>query len=272
MKTDPLGDKVKALENVANSQQFSSDAFLLARVDGRAFHTFTKGMAKPFDGWLLDAMITATTIVSVDLKPRLAYVQSDEATFSWRCSTGVDVLPFNGRVQKLCSLTAALFTAAFIDSLVKTNPNRYIELNRVPAFDCRIWEVPSYQDQYDAFTWREKDAVKNAVSTAACTVATARELAGLKHRERLDILKQRGFDWDGLPNSYKHGAYVRRMARFEEIDEITLAKIPATKRPASGTLVLRHDVRVDEQLLSIKQLDNVEGFFALGEEAQLRPL
>lgn len=275
MKSDPLGDRVKALEDAANDQQFELGAFVLARVDGRAFHTFTKGMDKPFDSWLLNAMIRATAAVSVDLKSRLAYVQSDEATFSWRYPIGYpayEALPFNGRVQKLCSLTAALFTSAFIDALVKTDPQRYLALNKSPAFDCRIWEVPTYRDQYDAFAWREKDAVKNAVSTAACTVATAKELAGLKHRERLDLLKQRGFDWLSLPNSYKHGAYVRRMERFEEIDELTLAKIPVEKRPVLGALVLRHETKVDERLLSISQLDNVQEFFELGAEAKIRSL
>lgn len=271
MKSDPLGDKVKAYEAVANDRCFAPDAFLLARVDGRAFHTFTKGMDKPADLWLLDSMVHATVEVAADLKSRLAYVQSDEATFCWHYDSAAQgVLPFNGREQKLCSLIAGVFSASFIDALVTRDPKRYLELGRVPAFDCRIWEVPNALSQVEAFAWREKDAVKNAVSTAACTIASSSELAGMKHRERLALLLERGFDWDGLPRAYRAGAYVRRQSRMAEIEPETLAKIPLDKRPPFGTLVMRHETAVDPKLLSIHQLYNAHEFFTFGAEPHIQ--
>lgn len=270
MKSDPLGDKVKALEAVANERCFGSDAFLLARVDGRAFHTFTKGMEKPADLWLLDSMIHATIEVARDFKARLAYVQSDEATFCWHYEpSSQEALPFNGREQKLLSLIAGVFSASFIDGLVARDPKRYLELGRVPAFDCRIWEVPSAFEQAEAFAWREKDAVKNAVSTAACTIATPSELAGMKHRERLALLAERDFDWESLPLAFRAGAYVRRQSRMAEIDAETLAKIPMSKRPASGTLFMRHETAVDPKLQSIHQLYNAYEFLTHGEEPKI---
>lgn len=276
MKIDILGDRVKAFEDQANDERFQPNAFIIARVDGRAFHTFTKGMKKPVDTWLLDAMIDATIAVASDLKSRLAYVQSDEATFCWHYPTQLlGELPFSGRKQKLCSVTAGVFTSAFITSLVRQSCDRFLDVTGkglYPAFDCRIWAVPSHIDQLDAFLWREKDAVKNAVSTAASTIATARELAGLKHRERLDLLQQRGFDWEGLPSTYRNGAYVRRMSRVEELSQDTLAKIPAHVRPIQGSFVTRHYVQVDHQLTSVRQIYNAEGFFCQGAELQLGPL
>lgn len=272
MKSDPLGDKVKAFEDASNEQAFAPNAFLLARVDGRAFHTFTKGMGKPADLWLLDSMIHATIETASDFKSRLAYVQSDEATFCWRYETPAHgSLPFNGRIQKLCSLIAGIFSASFIDGLMARDPKRYLELGRVPAFDCRIWEVPSAQDQVEAFAWREKDAVKNAVSSAASTVATATELAGMKHRERLALLEARGFDWESLPLAFRSGAYIRRQSRMSEIDAETLAKIPPAKRPAPGALFLRHETAVDPRLLSIHQVYNAYEFFAHGAEPLIQP-
>jgi tRNA(His) 5'-end guanylyltransferase len=265
MKSDPLGDKVKALEDVANEHAFEPNAFLIARVDGRAFHTFTRGMAKPADLWLLDSMVHATVETAADFKSRLAYVQSDEATFCWHYETPAHgSLPFNGRVQKLCSLIAGVFSACFIDGLVARDPKRYLELGRVPAFDCRIWAVPGAAEQAEAFAWREKDAVKNAVSMAACTVASPSELAGMKHRERLALLEERGFDWEGLPLAFRAGAYVRRQSRMGEIDAETLAKIPPAKRPAAGSLFLRHETAIDPKLQSIHQVYNALEFFTHG--------
>lgn len=270
MKADPLGDKVKAYEDVGNLRSFKSDAFLLARVDGRAFHTFTKGAKKPVDMWLLTAMIEATKAVSADLHPRLAYVQSDEATFCWHfASPEAGALPFGGREQKLCSVIAAAFTGAFITALIETDPQRYRERGIVPAFDCRVWEVPTVDDQRDAFAWREKDAIKNAVSTAACTIATPKELESLKHNERINLMLQRGFDWEALPQEYKRGAYVRRIARQMTLEPDVLERIPMSKRPPPGSLVTRHSVEVDLKLKTIESVYNWYDVLAHGAEPQL---
>lgn len=271
MKSDSLGDKVKAFEDVENDRCFAPNSFLLARVDGRAFHTFTKGMSKPVDLWVLNSMIQATIDVAADFKSRLAYVQSDEATFCWHYeSSSTEALPFNGREQKLCSSIAAGFSSAFMNALITSDPQRYLNLGRVPSFDCRIWEVPGWGAQVDAFFWREKDAVKNAVSTAACTVASAKELAGLKHRERLALLEARGFDWEGLPLAFRCGAYVRRISRMCEIDAEIIAKIPHDKRLAPGTLFMRHETAIDSNLLSINQLYNECEFLVHGIEPHIR--
>lgn len=267
MKSDPLGDKVKALEAVANVQCFKPNSFLLARVDGRAFHTFTRGMKKPVDEWLLDSMIDATISVTADFKTRLAFVQSDEATFCWHYDVASqESLPFNGRTQKLCSLIAGVFSASFINALIKRDSERYLALTRFPAFDCRIWEVASAAEQADAFAWREKDAVKNAISSAACTIATTSELACLKQRERLALLKQRGFDWDALPQAYRKGAYIRRQSRLMEFSTETLAKIPPHKRPPAGIQILRHEVAIDVKLQSIEQVYNISEVLTYGAE------
>lgn len=267
MKTDPLGDRVKAYEDQANDVTFPEGSFVLARVDGRAFHTYTSGLKKPVDIDLQSSMIAATKLVADEMKSVLAYVQSDEATFCWR-STATNPLPFNGRVQKLCSLIAATFTGGFI----KNMPSAWLVTRGAPAFDCRIWAVPGYFDQYEAFLWREKDAIKNAVSSAASTVATPKTLKNMKHADRLTLLKERGFDFMALPQEFRHGAYIRRVTRMAELSEQTRLQIPEAKRPPPGFLFERSTVMVDEQLTSVKQIDNLEEFFCNGVQPVLRGL
>jgi tRNA(His) 5'-end guanylyltransferase len=275
MKTDALGDRVKAYEGLANERSFFRPGvslvqdweWVVARVDGRTFSTFTKGMQKPVDSWILEAMIQATAGTFTKMRPRLAYVQSDEATFCWHR----DKLEFNMREQKNVSLLSATFTGRFLDTLMRTDPTRYLELNEPPAFDCRMWEVPTELDVLDAFTWREKDAVKNAVSTAARVVAPERELHGISMQDRRELLKERGFDWESLPPTYTNGAYLRHVSFLKPLDEEVRQRIPLAKRPAAGEPVTRHEVRVDTQWLSIHQLDNVAEFFN-GGEPKLRPL
>lgn len=274
MKNDTLGDSVKLWENYANERRFFRSGlvedcnYVMARVDGRAFSTFTRGMQKPVDSWILEAMIQATEGTVSKMRPQLAYVQSDEATFCWHRNK----LEFSGREQKNVSVLASTFTGRFLDTLMRTDPERYLELPEPPAFDCRMWEVQTEWDVLNAFAWREKDAVKNAVSTAARVVAPERELHGIGMQERRSILKDRGFDWDGLPATYTNGAYLRRMTFQRPMDAETLAAIPEHKRPAPGQMFIRHEVRVDTMWTSVHQLDNVVEFFLGLQEPKLRSL
>ena len=53
---------------------------VIIRVDGRAFHTLTRKMERPFDYGFIRAMVSGARAVASDAQGcELAYVQSDEA-------------------------------------------------------------------------------------------------------------------------------------------------------------------------------------------------
>ena len=54
---DSLGDRMKRYENV-NRTYLTRRTPVIIRVDGKAFHTFTKAFQKPFDNFMIRAMQT----------------------------------------------------------------------------------------------------------------------------------------------------------------------------------------------------------------------
>lgn len=54
-KKDSLGDRMKQYENVSRVY-LTRRTPVIIRIDGKAFHVFTRGMRKPFDRILVSAM------------------------------------------------------------------------------------------------------------------------------------------------------------------------------------------------------------------------
>lgn len=46
---DILGDRIKGFESLSTMRRAFKGQPIIVRLDGKAFHTFTKGLAKPYD-------------------------------------------------------------------------------------------------------------------------------------------------------------------------------------------------------------------------------
>jgi tRNA(His) 5'-end guanylyltransferase len=127
------------------------------RLDGRSFHTFTRGFERPFDARFEEAMDAACrALLAADLGIELAYVQSDEITIL----IPQDRVPYDGRLEKLVSVPASLCASAFALALSAAGT----ELPGPPAFDARVLTLDSEDDALAALAERQLDALKNAVS------------------------------------------------------------------------------------------------------------
>lgn len=111
---DSLGDRQKQYE-------ISSETFLVPkmpiviRIDGKAFHTYTKGMVKPFDELLGTAMKRTMQALCKDIHTCVfGYTQSDEITLILRLPDRIKSQAYmNRRVQKITSLSASKATKYF---------------------------------------------------------------------------------------------------------------------------------------------------------------
>jgi tRNA(His) 5'-end guanylyltransferase len=148
-----ISDRIKRYE-MASKTILLPRSYIILRVDGRAFHTFTRGMDKPFDHKLSEAMLTAGEKVAKEIDGfRLGYHQSDEFSFAMTDTQDYESQYwFGGEVQKLCSITASLFTAHFNKAMAGT----------VAAFDCRAFNVP-VDDVANVFIWRQRDWERNSL-------------------------------------------------------------------------------------------------------------
>ena len=156
---------------------------VIIRLDGKAFHTFTRGLQKPYDEIFHNCMNNTTKYLCENIQGcKIGYTQSDEITL---LITDYDTLTtsawFDYNVQKLCSITASMATMAFNKFFseeyknymysfsfkdIKPTPSEkeymntlYSKLNTA-MFDSRCFNVPE-AEVCNCFIWRQQDAIRN---------------------------------------------------------------------------------------------------------------
>lgn len=214
-KNDAFGDRIKELESVSE-QILDENQPICVRIDGKAFHTYTKGLARPYDKRLSDAMIETMNYLVEKTDARLGYTQSDEISLVYFKTANHQQNYFGSRVQKLASVLASMTTAKFNAEVHKNLPEKS---DVFAFFDCRIWNVPTLQDAADVFLWRQEDAIKNAVSMAAGAFYSHKQLHGKKSIEKIEMLKDKNISWEEYPEFFKSGTYATRKHIEVKMDE-----------------------------------------------------
>lgn len=210
--SDKFGDKVKSFESASAKVLLDEDQPICVRLDGKAFHTFTRGLQRPYDKRLSDAMIETMNFLVEKTDARLGYTQSDEITLVYFKVATHQQTFFGSRVQKLTSVLASMATAKFNSEVTKNIPEK---ADLFAFFDCRVWNVPTLQDVADVFIWRQDDAIKNAISMAAHSKYSDKALFKKNSKEKIQMLKEAGIDWDSFPEFFKSGTYA--MKKHKEV-------------------------------------------------------
>jgi hypothetical protein len=160
---DSLGDRMKFYEK-RYALNFMPTVPVICRIDGRSFHTFTKGLPRPYDERLSKLMIATTKFLVEETNARCGYTQSDEITLAWYAQDFDTEIFFGAKMAKLISVVCSLATAYFNRRLVEFVPEKMHEL---AIFDNRAFEVPSTMEAVNHFVWREQDAIRNSIQMAA---------------------------------------------------------------------------------------------------------
>lgn len=231
MKTETLGDIQKTYESMEAARTLMPGLPVMIRLDGRAFHTFTKGLTRPFHGGLSQAMINTTKRLCEELNACIGYTQSDEITL---ILDDEKPILFNGKIQKLTSVVTSMATLFFNEekkALVSEKAD-------TPAFfDCRVWNVPSRTAAAANLVWRENDATKNSITMAALSVFSHKEIDGKNSAEKIDMLFSKGIKWEAYPAFFKRGTYIQRIEVATEFTPEEIERLP-----------LKHNARKDRTL------------------------
>ncbi len=119
-KRDALGDRMKNYENVTRIY-LEPKKPIIVRIDGRAFHTYTKGFIKPFDDIMIASMEKTLQTLCEEVGGVLfGYTQSDEITLvlgDWQKDNTQSF--FNGNILKIASVTASIATLAFNKAIIE---------------------------------------------------------------------------------------------------------------------------------------------------------
>jgi tRNA(His) 5'-end guanylyltransferase len=220
---DDLGDRMKLYEGAESARRLMPLLPVLARIDGRAFHAFTRGMVRPFDP-TFSAMMVDTTVELVRMTGAcMGYTQSDEISLAWHATDPRSQIWFDGRVAKMTSQLAAQATLIFYRLVLERYP-QYAD--RRPTFDARVWSVPNRTEGANAFLWREWDATKNSVSMAASAYYSHKALMGKNGAQKQDMLHAKGINWNDYPALFKRGAFVQRRTRSIPFSAEELSRLP----------------------------------------------
>lgn len=181
---------------------------LVLRIDGRAFHTFTRHLPRPYCRPLADALdAAALQLLTEMIGARFAYGQSDEYSFLLTdFDTEKSRMWFDGNLQKIVSVSASIFTAVFHQAWHKK------ENAPLATFDCRALLIPQRSEVEKYFIWRQLDASANSLNMLASAHYSHEELLGRTEAEKHDLLHAKGVNWAKEPVDFKRGRMISKAA------------------------------------------------------------
>jgi tRNA(His) 5'-end guanylyltransferase len=199
-----IGDRFKQNYEAPARHLLTRRTPVIVRVDGRAFHTFTRRFRKPFDGKLIDSMILSASALASEMQGfKLGYVQSDEASFVLTDYDDLQTQPWFGYVKsKVESISAAKMTFTFARCM------RLIGENDEALFDARAFNVPE-AEVVNYFVWRARDWQRNSVAMYAGAYFSHNELHRKSVRDMHEMLYGIGRNWaaDLMPEE-RNGTFI----------------------------------------------------------------
>jgi tRNA(His) 5'-end guanylyltransferase len=225
---DELGDRMKDFYEDRTRFKLARRTNTIIRIDGKAFHTYTKGLERPFDLGLMEDMNKTTEYLCQNIQgAKFGYVQSDEISI---LITDYDDISthawFDGNLQKMSSIAASLATAKFnqlrmaracFDDVIKEDAPIYkddIEDFKLAMFDARVFQIPYHEEVFNYFIWRQQDASRNSISSVAQANFSTKELNGKKTSDMQDMLMlEKGINWNDFSSREKRGALIRKVER-----------------------------------------------------------
>lgn len=232
---DTLGNRLKQYEALSTSRQLMPNTPVYARIDGRAFHTFCRGLEKPFSKAFIEVMQETCKFLVKETNACLGYVQSDEISLGWE---NIVKAPFDGCVQKLESNLASLASSKFVHCIesfhsggihINDDINRLwhrLETN-LPSFDCRVFNVPTMTELANCFLWRENDAIKNSISGMALNFYSHKELQNKNSDEKIHMMRMKGHCfYEDTDRAFMRGTFYHRETYLKELTDEEVSRIP----------------------------------------------
>ena len=223
-KNDALGDRMKKYEYVTRTHLINRMPVII-RLDGKAFHTFTRGFKRPFDDVLIESMQETTKYLCEHIQGCvLGYTQSDEITLVLVDYKELDSSAwFDYNIQKCASVAASMATMVFNETFGRVahrtypeawrnslNSNKYIEtlFSRVGTamFDARCFNIPK-EEVTNCILWRQNDATRNSIQMVGQAYFSHNQLHGKSCNQIQDMLMlEKEINWNDYETHYKRGS------------------------------------------------------------------
>ncbi len=257
MKRDDLGNRMKIFYEEVPKTRLMRRCPVICRIDGKAFHTFTRGFKRPFDDVLIMTMQETAKYLCENIQGcQLAYTQSDEISLLLidyqRFETSAW---FDYEIQKMCSISASMATMAFnrifsetVSDLKVDNTkpmDRYFEVAYSGAmFDARVFNIPR-EEVTNYFYWRQLDASRNSIQMVGQANFSHRELQHKSCNDIQDMLMtQKGINWNDFPTYQKRGSCVVRNKIVLELDGIKETCMLRDSKQGENNWIIDKDIPI----------------------------
>lgn len=265
-KTDSLGDRMKGYENISRNY-LTRRVPVIIRIDGKAFHTFTKGMKKPFDRLLMTAMQDTMQFLCKNIQGCVfGYTQSDEITLVLTDYEKITTDAWFGyNIQKMVSVSASMATLAFnrffkekmrewwsgacaglergtaeYDAVDKQLDRYATAVNKGAMFDSRVFTVP-VDEVCNCLIWRQQDATRNSIEAVGQANFSHKQLHCKTCNDIQEMLwQEKQINWNDFPVDCKRGSACYC------VEEET--PMPNPKKPGEEILVKRKRWVVDKNI------------------------
>lgn len=229
MDKTSLGDRMKNNYENISRYYLTRRTPVIIRIDGKAFHTFTRGFKKPFDDILVKSMQETMKYLCENIQGCvLGYTQSDEISLVLTDYTELTTDAwFGNNLQKMCSVSASMatlaFNKAFNDNIVKYIDGRldagrgitddlteYTKIlinarNKGAMFDSRAFSIPK-EEVCNYFIFRQQDATRNSIQSVGQANFSDKELHKKSTKDIQDMLMtQKGINWNDYAATLKRG-------------------------------------------------------------------
>jgi tRNA(His) 5'-end guanylyltransferase len=218
--TDNLGTRMKEFYEAIPKTKLMRRTPVAIRLDGKAFHTFTKGFKKPFDEILIQTMQDTMKYLCSHIQGCvLGYTQSDEITLILVDYQTLETDAwFDYEVQKMCSVSASMATMAFnkyfsANITLKQDKcdNEYLWALRKAEmcgamFDARVFNIPK-EEVTNLIYWRQLDAARNSIQMVGQANFSQKQL----HKKSCSMIQEmlheeKGINWNDFPTHQKRGS------------------------------------------------------------------
>ena len=226
-KRDSLGDRMKRNYEDVSKTRLLRRTPVIIRLDGKAFHTFTRGFKKPFDEVFMKTMQQTMKYLCENIQGCvLGYTQSDEITLVLVDYKKLDSEAwFDYEVQKLCSISASMATLAFnrffeynvskfkeeMSDLAIDVDEKYLDtldrcIDKGAMFDSRCFNIPR-EEVTNCLLWRQLDATRNSILMVGQTHFSQKQLNNKNCNQVQDMLfTEKGINWNDFPTYQKRGS------------------------------------------------------------------
>lgn len=268
MKRDDLGNRMKTFYEEIPKTKLMRRTPVIIRIDGKTFHTFTRGFKRPFDDVLIKTMQETAKYLCENIQGcQLAYTQSDEISLLLIDYQRFEASAwFDYEIQKMCSISASMATMAFnkifFDNEIDYGAKLYENYDKIETpkkepylqilnskslsamFDARVFNIPR-EEVTNYFYWRQLDASRNSIQMVGQANFSHRELQYKSCNDIQDMLMtQKGINWNDFPTYQKRGSCVVRNKIVIESDGVKETCMLRDPKQVENNWIIDEDIPI----------------------------